>query len=85
VNALLSPCGGPRDFALADSATAAAIARGSAGRSRVGGAAMNALAPSAALRDSISETSHATPWLLATGAALLFGELALRRAKVRST
>lgn len=67
---LIAPCGGER---RADPSPAAALAAL---------AGSGPLAPSPSVRGGVDESSPATPWLLALGAALLVAELAARRTAV---
>lgn len=66
-SALMVPCGGPRSNELIDAAT----------RTTLAGAGPLAAGPS--LRDTSTEASRWTPWLLMVGALLLIVELAARR------
>jgi hypothetical protein len=68
---LLAPCGDQRSGTPLDSATMAAIA------------GSGPLAPSANLRDTSTEKSRWTPWLLFAGALALIAELSVRRASSR--
>lgn len=65
--AFLAPCGGSRTSAPVDSTARSALA------------GPPSLASADEMRDRDGEGSRWTPWLLALGAALLIGELAMRR------
>ena len=64
---MIAPCGGTLATAPVDSTTRAELA------------GTGLLAPAIGLRDRDVASSRWTPWLLALGALLLIGELALRR------
>jgi hypothetical protein len=65
---LVAPCGGTADFAPLETSVHAMLA------------GSGALPSSASLTDRTTQSSRWSPWLLALGALLLTGELALRRA-----
>jgi len=76
LRALLAPCGGLAPTGAPATASAIAMLRGA-------GPTLATAAPSAALRTGTTTRSSSAPWLLALGALLLIGEMALRRSPHR--
>jgi Aerotolerance regulator N-terminal len=69
LDAMLAPCGGSRSAALLDAPTLTALGGG------------GPLVAASALPGGTGRVSPYTPWLLLVGAAMLIGELAMRRAR----